>query len=134
MGDLTNNLSMSEFACPCGECGINIVDLDLPTIIQDTRDHFNDQSIHTDIGIHINSGSRCKAHNKKVGGAANSQHLYLGAADFYLYDKVTGTRIDPDKVYEYLDDEFPNSLGLGKYKGRTHVDNRYDKAYRWDMT
>lgn len=46
--------------------------------------------------IIINSGVRCPAHNKKVGGVANSQHLHGRAADIRvknmyvedLYNKI----------------------------------------------
>ena len=76
----------------------------------------------------VNSGCRCKAHNKAEGGSTNSQHLYGRAADI----RVAG--VDASEVYEYLDTKYTGRYGVGKYNGRTHIDVRSGPATRWDMT
>lgn len=38
--------------------------------------------------IYVNSGYRCKRHNKAVGGVINSQHLTGNAADIRCYDNA----------------------------------------------
>lgn len=75
--------------------------------------------------VKVNSGHRCKAYNRKVGGSKRSQHLYGRAADIV----VPG--VHPDDVAEYLDKIYPDELGLGMYDTFTHFDTRNLKA-RWD--
>ena len=137
MGDMTRSLSRREFACKCN-CGFDTVDFDLPFILQDAVDHFQKLYPLKNIKIRINSGCRCDTHNAKEGGTprgaitfSGSQHLHGKAADFYLYDGNTGIVINPDDVAAYLERKYPNSLGIGYYKGRTHVDTRPTKK-RWD--
>lgn len=65
--------------------------------------------------IVINSGYRTAAHNKRVGGVSNSQHLYGKAADIV----VKGVK--PSTVYQAADKLFN---GVGKYSTFTHVDTR----------
>lgn len=67
MGDLTKNFSRHEFACNCG-CGADRISLILVDKLQNVRDMFGKR-------IDINSGVRCKAHNKAVGGSEDSEHL-----------------------------------------------------------
>lgn len=68
-----------------------------------------------DNAIVINSGYRNPSHNKKVGGAKNSQHLYGKAADIV----VKGYK--PSTVYNESVKIFD---GVGKYPTFTHVDVR----------
>ena len=65
----------------------------------------------------INSGYRTKPHNKAVGGASNSQHLYGRASDIV----VSGVK--PSTVYKKANKIFKNG-GVGKYPTFTHVDTR----------
>lgn len=128
----TRNLSRAEFACGCG-CGFDTVDYQLVMDLQDVVDHFQMIYPQMDVGIHINSGSRCKTHNRNVGGSIGSMHLQGKAGDFYLYNKKTGKPIDSDEVHHYLIHHFPSSHGIGRYTGRTHLDERASMA-RWDNT
>lgn len=62
----------SEFACKC--CGRVMIDNRLVTMLDRVR--------HTlDKPIYVNSGYRCVAHNKAVGGATGSYHVKGLAAD-----------------------------------------------------
>jgi len=117
MAKLTKNFSRKEFACNCG-CGFDTVDFELINICQEVADNFRDV-------VYINSGCRCKAHNKAVGGGKNSQHLLGRAADLRL------KHTEPDRVHAYLIKKYPNSLGIGKYNTFTHIDTRILKA-RWE--
>ena len=121
---LSKNISDSEanIACNCG-CGFNKVSTALIDMIQDVRDHFNKP-------VFVNSCCRCSTHNKKVGGAKNSFHLpdingVSRGADIRVKD------IHADKVADYLEEEYPTSCGIGRYRGRTHLDDRAKRA-RWD--
>lgn len=65
-----------EFACKCG-CGLNNMDLKVVKVLDQIREHFKNP-------ILVTSGSRCKKHNRDVGGAENSKHLYGKAIDFVV--------------------------------------------------
>lgn len=67
MGDLTKNFSAWEIECRCG-CGLKRISPRLMAMIQTVRDACG-------FPFHINSGCRCAAHNKNVGGKTDSAHL-----------------------------------------------------------
>jgi len=73
----------------------------------------------------ITSGYRCPTHNKAVGGASNSQHLYGTAADVKVPQGMTVDQLA--KAAEEVGFD-----GIGKYykQGFVHVDVRGWKA-RW---
>lgn len=77
--------------------------------------------------IAVNSGYRCPAHNKAVGGASKSQHMSGLAADL---------RVPPGSQNKYVKaamqvPEFNNG-GIGVYpNGGVHVDRRGYRA-RWN--
>lgn len=111
------NFSREEFKCNCGNCGCDTADIELIKILEQVRSHFNRP-------VKINSGHRCNKYNKSVGGSSKSQHLYGRAADIVI------NGIDPYEIYDYLNECYPDSLGLGGYSNFTHVDTREGKA-RW---
>jgi uncharacterized protein YcbK (DUF882 family) len=49
----------------------------LISVLQIIRDYVK-------LPIVVNSGYRCPEHNKRVGGVANSQHIFGKAADIYV--------------------------------------------------
>ena len=113
---VTKNFTDEEFACKCG-CGFKGISKKLVEELQILRDTLN-------APITINSGCRCEAHNKKVGGAVDSQHTKGIAADIV----VKGFK--PETVYQLLEQRHPNTYGLGLYKTWVHIDVRPIKA-RW---
>lgn len=117
MTQLSSNFKRDEFKCNCGECKANTVDAELLQVLQRLRDEFGKS-------ITITSGNRCKAYNEKVGGSDKSQHLLGRAADIV----VSGA--NPHIIYEWLDSQYPNQYGLGRYDDFTHIDTRDGKA-RW---
>lgn len=86
-------------------------------VLELVRNHFNQPVI-------ITSGYRCVNYNRSIGGRLQSQHVKGKAVDIVV--KNTSSRA----VYDFLDDLFPDSLGLGYYPNFTHVDIRPRKA-RW---
>jgi hypothetical protein len=110
----------SEFQCQCG-CGANNISHDLVKILEKIREHYGKP-------VRINSGVRCKTHNARVGGAANSQHLdtYGTAADI---GTISGTT--PSAMAAYVETLMPNTGGIGIYSWGIHVDVRKTKA-RWN--
>ena len=115
MGNLSEHFDREEFICSCGECGQDTVDVRLVILLEQIRVHF-------DRPVRINSGNRCKAHNKAVGGSINSQHLLSKAADI----TVDGT--PPSLVAELAHNI--GAGGVGKYETFTHLDSRTGIA-RW---
>ena len=115
MGALSENFSRAEFACRCG-CGHDTVDAELLTLCEVVR--------HLEGGpVVVTSGHRCRVHNRRVGGASDSQHLYGRAADLIVSS--------PPEVYAYLKQRFPDRYGFGLYDRWVHVDSRSGPAARW---
>ena len=119
MGDISKNFSRHEFKCGCG-CGFATADVELIKVLEDVRNFFNSS-------ITINSGSRCISHNHMEGGSTKSKHVQGMAADIVVKD------MDSNTVYEYLDHQYKEKYGIGKYVGRTHIDVRKERV-RWDKT
>lgn len=90
----------------------------------------NLQVLRDDIGepIHINSGYRTPAYNKKVGGAKDSQHPKATACD------ITVKTMTPKQVHarilKLIKAGKMHDGGLGLYPGFVHYDVRRSPA-RW---
>lgn len=65
-----------EFRCPCPRCGgfPEEPKEKLVRLAERVREHFNAPAV-------VSSGVRCPEHNREVGGAVNSRHLYGRAVD-----------------------------------------------------
>ena len=122
---LTSNFSKHEFDSKDGvkmphSVYVNIVKL--AGQLQILRDYLNRS-------IKINSGYRSPAHNKSVGGVANSQHVKGKASDIVIKG------LSSVEVYNTI--EYLISIGkmkeggLGLYNGFVHYDIRNKRA-RWD--
>lgn len=121
---LTKNFYSNEFDCKCqnSDCKWTIIDLDHVKKLQQLRDEFKDVLI-------ITSGYRCEKHNKAVGGATRSRHLFGDAADIVL--AKTPPKETANKAEEL------NFTGVGRYNKFTHVDSRPledSQPARWDFT
>lgn len=113
---ISKNFESTEFDCNCKKyCSATEIDLKLVEYLQKIRDHFGKP-------VTINSAYRCTKHNKSVGGASNSKHLYGQAADI----KVSGVK--PLKVAQYA--ESIGIKGIGQYSNFVHIDTRENK-YFW---
>lgn len=118
----------SEFDCKCGKCERpqGVPSQELIDILTKIRKHYNQPVI-------INSAYRCEAHNKAVGGSANSQHFKGSAVDIIVKNTPT------ESVWEYVLKNWGDSpLGLAIkrnkdniYAGFVHIDTRGKKA-RWE--
>lgn len=111
---ISKNFSREEFTCKCG-CGYDTVDVELVKVLQEIRDELGP--------VKITSACRCKYHNAAVGGRPSSQHLLGRAADIQM-------KVSPAKVRAWLEEHYPDSLGIGAYNTFTHIDTRKGKA-RW---
>jgi uncharacterized protein YcbK (DUF882 family) len=119
MTKLSEHFSEEEFMCHCG-CGEKHINPKLIELLERIRASFGKP-------ITIMSGRRCEAHNTKVKGAKDSQHILGNAADI----QVQG--VDPHDVQEYLMKHFNlDCKGLGRYRSFTHIDVREGKIARWN--
>jgi uncharacterized protein YcbK (DUF882 family) len=114
---LSANFKVNEFACSDGSDPV-FISQELVKLLQEIRNHFGKP-------VTINSGFRTAAHNKSVGGATYSQHLYGMAADIV----VKG--VTPREVAAYANTLMPYTGGIGIYNTFTHVDVRTAKS-RWN--
>lgn len=115
----------SEFACKCG-CGTCSPNQKLIDMLNRIRGHLMRPIV-------VNSGHRCEAHNKKVGGAVKSNHLRGDAADV----KCSG--MSADVFYSavmkmWREGKLPELAGVGRYKTFIHLDvDPKEKTLRqWD--
>jgi len=113
---LNTYFNRAEFACHCG-CGADTVDAELLQVLTRVRERFG--------SVTINSGMRCAPHNMAEGGSKGSLHKQGKAADI----AVKG--VHPNLIAQWLELQYPNRHGIGRYVGRTHIDVRAKKA-RWD--
>lgn len=118
MGDLSEYFSRWEFACRCG-CGFDTVDHELIIVLEDLRNHFGAR-------VDISGPNRCPKSNAETDGASeNSMHMTGKAVD----GMVRG--VHADTVADYLEQKYRDRYGVGRYRNRTHIDVRTQKA-RWD--
>jgi uncharacterized protein YcbK (DUF882 family) len=116
MAKLTNNFMLQEFNSKCGRDIPNNV---LPNILQLAK---NLQVLRDAVGksITITSGYRSPQHNKKIGGAKDSQHVKGMAADI----KVAG--MTPKEVALVIEGLIESGKmkqgGIGIYPSWVHYD------------
>lgn len=113
---LSANFTVREFACRDGSDCI-LIDTELIKLLQNIRNHFGKP-------ITINSAYRTSAYNKKIGGAAKSQHCLGTAADIVIKG------VSPLVIAQYAESILTSKGGVGLYKTFTHVDVRKSRA-RW---
>jgi len=122
---LTKNFSLAEFDCKDGT--------KVPEkYIKNAQEVANNLQVLRDyLGVPVSitgSGYRTPAHNKKVGGAKNSQHLTCSAADINAKDispKVLAATIETLIATKKM-----KQGGVGIYPNFIHYDIRNSKA-RW---
>ncbi len=99
---LSKNFKLNEFDCKCNRCNKVLLDTKLVELLQKIRDHFG-------ASVNVNSGYRCKTHNKEVGGSTSSHHMKGTAADI----RVEG--VEPREVAKYAESIGIKRIGL--YEG-----------------
>lgn len=119
---LTEHFAARELACR--HCG-RIPSL---AVMQETAEWL--ERVREQLGgypMHVTSGCRCRVHNRAVGGATNSQHIYGMAVDFVLRGlSIPETQERGERLWvEGL------IRGLGTYRSWTHAD-RGPAGRRWE--
>lgn len=121
---LTPNFKKSEFDSKDGACMPNDVLQNIANLakeIQVIRDHAG--------AIQINSGYRSPAHNKKVGGVSNSQHVQGKAAD--LKPLKVSVKALYDLIIKLIKEKKIKDGGVGIYDTFVHYDIG-GAGRRWD--
>ena len=110
------HFNLSEFACPC--CKRVMLHPLLLEKLEKLRKIMERP-------IHITSGYRCFAYNRKVGGVANSYHCIGLAADIKVKDinliELLGYAVEIDFA----------GIGFYEKKNFLHLDVRPTKRTRW---
>lgn len=114
MRQLSEHFNNDEFKCPC--CG----ELPEPAVLLPFVARLQQARRVAAIPFVINSGYRCTAHNKSVGGKRNSSHLKGVAADI----KAVGNRNRFRIIEGLIMAEFKR-IGIGD--NFIHVDLDSDK-------
>ncbi|RWW99719.1 YcbK family protein [Flavobacterium cerinum] len=123
--ELTKNFSLKEFGCKDGT--------PVPKVYYDNVQELanNLQILRDHLGVSVEitgSGYRTPSHNKKVKGAANSQHLIAKAAD--INAKGHAPKALAAIIEKLINDGKMKQGGIGIYSGFVHYDIRGTKA-RW---
>ena len=122
---LTENFNSSEFDCKDGTKVPEIYMKNCKEVAQ------NLQVLRNELGVPVTitgSGYRTPDHNKKVGGAKNSQHLTCSAAD--INAKGYTPKQLAAKIESLIKVGKMKQGGIGIYPGFVHYDIRGKKA-RW---
>jgi len=132
MTKLSANFDSDEFKCPC--CGKVDMSSMLILKLQDLRYIINKP-------IHITSGYRCPAENKKVGGYSHSPHLLGEAADIQVKNmsivtlamiasKIEGIRIGcyPNHIHVDIVKPNPSKYWLIKKYGQKPIYSKREKS------
>ena len=113
---LSENFAVREFRSRDGSDKI-LIDEKLVSLLQKMRDKFG--------VINISSAYRTASYNRKVGGVANSQHLYGLAADVTISDN---SRLN--EAAQYAEKIGFKGVGLDdKYQKFLHLDTRKSKSF-----
>lgn len=126
MTKLTKNFDLKEFNCKDNS--------ETPAeLIPNLQELANNLQILRDFlgtSLHINSGYRSPAYNKKIGGAKFSQHLLGKAAD------ISSNKFTPEQIHaailQLISEGKIHNGGLGIYNSFCHYDIR-DTPARWDL-
>ena len=125
---LTAHFNVSEFKCKCGGNHDTKLDTDLVDKLE---------KLHKALGcskIIVNSGYRCPAHDRNVGGNGSGQHTKGTAADIVCYDSKG--RVISSKIVccAAQDVGFGGIANIDGSYTATHVDTRTSLKWYGDET
>lgn len=115
---VSEHFKLREFKCG-DNSRVVVLNDELVVVLETARRYFGK-------AIKIDSGYRTVAYNSTLKNSSpKSQHTHGNAADIV----VSG--IKPKDVYDYFDQKYPNTYGIGIYNTFVHIDVRPTKS-RWD--
>jgi len=123
MARLSAHFDSSEFDC---HDGTRVPGFALGRVRRLCRSYL--EPLRAEFGpVRVISGFRTPEHNRSVGGAPHSYHVYAAERPGAAAD-VSAARGTSRQWYDFLDRRGPG--GLGFYDGHVHVDTRNGHA-RW---
>jgi peptidoglycan hydrolase-like protein with peptidoglycan-binding domain len=123
---LTKHFKISEFRCKCGGNHPIKHDRRLTDKLEELM-----EAVGAVKGI-VNSGHRCEAHDKRVGGSGEGQHVYGTAVDIVFYDefnKIIGTKLISCKAQDL---GFTGIANINAAYTTIHLDVRTSGKYYGD--
>ncbi len=125
---ITAHFNVREFCCKCGGNHDTKIDPDLADKLEKLHKALNCSKII------INSGYRCAAHDKNVGGSGTGQHVCGTAADIVCYDSKN--RVISSKIVccAAQDIGFGGIANIDSAYTATHVDVRSSNFWKGDET
>ena len=111
---LTTHFNVGEFRCKCGESHDTLLDTELVNKLEKLYAALNCSKII------VNSGYRCSAHDKNVGGNGSGMHTKGQAADIVCYDK------DDRKISSKIVSCAAQDVGFG---GIANIDSTYTAVH-----
>lgn len=119
---ISEHFSTKEMACKCGKCAFIGMNPKLIDGLEALRNIVNEPII-------VNSGYRCPAYNRKVGGSKHSQHILGFAADIR-----TKSDMEPHDLAALAESIYcfnNGGIGVYPYSRFVHLDVRGHRA-RWE--
>ena len=123
---LTEHFNVSEFKCKCGGTHDTKLDTELAEKLEKLRTALDCSKIV------INSGYRCSAHDKNVGGSGTGQHVNGCAADIVCYDKNNNKISSKIVSCAAQDLNFGGIANIDSTYTATHVDTRTANFWKGD--
>lgn len=115
---VSEHFRLREFKCN-DNSRVVVLNDELVAVLEKARRHFGKS-------IKINSGYRTVAYNSTLKNSSpKSQHTHGNAADIVVSD------VKPIDVYNYFNEAYPDTYGVGIYNTFVHIDVRPTKS-RWD--
>lgn len=115
---LTKNFNLSEFKCKDGTA----VPYYLQNTVKELAENLQVLRDHVGKPITINSAYRTASHNRKIGGAINSQHLIGKAADIVI-PGMTSSQVYA-AITALIRAGKMKQGGIGYYRNFVHYDIR----------
>ena len=120
------HFNVREFRCKCGGTHKILINPELPKKLEELYKKLNCSKII------INSGNRCSAHDRAVGGNGRGQHVDGNAADIVCYNK-NGRIISSKKVSCAAQEiGFGGIANIDSSYTATHVDVRTSNIWKGD--
>lgn len=120
---ITEHFTWGEARCKCG-CGWG--DERTQNEIRHTARWAEEvRAALGNVPMRVSSWYRCRSYNAAVGGEVDSQHLLGRAIDFGV------KTLSPRTVQSILSARRDLVVGLGRYKGFTHIDRREGPHATW---
>ncbi len=115
---LSEHFKAYEFRCQ-DNSRVIVLNAALLELLETIRKHYKTP-------VSMSSAYRTVQYNSQLKNSSpKSQHCLGNAADISVQD------VAPASVYKWLNEKYPNSLGIGIYDTFVHVDVRPGKS-RWD--